>query len=61
MSEIVTIESIKLVRESSLAWLCLDGDDLVWLSLSECDFTENKSGTYDVEMPEWLALDKGLI
>ncbi len=38
-----------------------DERDAVWLPLSQCEVEILKDGIVEVAMPEWLALDKGLI
>lgn len=42
--------------QTEKAVLINDGDKDVWLPLSKVDVSEN-----EVSLPEWLALDKGLI
>lgn len=40
-----------------------DGEDknAVWLPLSQCEILKRPNGIAIVTLPEWLALDKGLI
>ena len=38
-----------------------DKEKAVWLPLSQVEVLPLKHGTIAVTMPEWLALDKGLI
>jgi len=38
-----------------------DAGRAVWLPLSECEVVKRPGGTVMVTMPEWLALQKGLI
>jgi hypothetical protein len=40
-----------------------DGDDkrAVWLPLSQCEVEEKSAGIVIVTLPEWLAIDKGLV
>ena len=47
----------EVVRETERAWLIdVDGDE-IWLPKSIC--TDNEDGTFTV--PEWLAIEKGLV
>ena len=46
-----------LRRETEKAFLIFDGDKEVWLPKSQVE--NNDDGTFT--MPEWLAMDKGLI
>ncbi len=58
---------VKLVRESQFAWLVSDGDDSdaveAWLPKSQCQFPANcrVGQSVDVEVPNWLAEQKGLL
>lgn len=47
----------ELRRETEKAIMIFDGDKEVWLPKSQVE--DNGDGTFT--MPEWLALDKGLI
>lgn len=38
-----------------------DTDDAVWLPKSQVEFDEIKPGIVEVTLPEWLALERGLI
>jgi hypothetical protein len=38
-----------------------DRDNAVWVPLSHCEIEHKASGIVIVTMPEWLALDKGLL
>ena len=52
----------QLVRETKAAWLVNDGTQEVWLPKSQCEW--EPEGYKDVgimQVPEWLAIDKGLI
>lgn len=58
--------SVTLKVDSGLAWLVDHGtEDDVWLPKSQIeDYSEPevKSGdTVEIEIPEWLAMEKGLI
>jgi hypothetical protein len=39
------------------------GDDAVWLPLSQIEITPNSlnKGLFEITLPEWLAIDKGLV
>jgi hypothetical protein len=56
-SVLVDIEG-EVVGQTDLAYRFDNGDDLVWLPKSECEWD---AGTQTMTMPEWLAFDKGLI
>lgn len=47
----------EIKRETDKAWLVSDGEREVWLPKSQAEF----DGTATFTMPEWLALEKGLI
>lgn len=38
-----------------------DRDKAVWLPLSQIEIEERAKGIVEVTLPEWLAMDKGLI
>ena len=53
-----------ILRETALAILINDGDESVWLPKSKIEYDENavdSDKVTTVEVPEWLAEDKGLI
>lgn len=59
---------VKLIRETESAWLVSDGDDSdaleAWLPKSQCTLHPHnaKPGMVaEVEMPYWLADEKGLL
>lgn len=54
--DIIEIEA-KLRRETDKAFLLYDGKKEVWVPRAQVE--DNDDGTFS--MPEWLALDKGLI
>ena len=39
------------------------GDDAVWLPLSQIEIVQNRlnKGLFEITLPEWLAIDKGLV
>lgn len=38
-----------------------DKEKAVWVPLSQCEVEHGKRGTATLTLPEWMALDKGLI
>lgn len=62
-NEPVVIEA-ELTAHTDMAWMIDDGDDAVWIPRSQCqcDSENPEHGeTYEFTLPEWLALEKGLI
>ena len=67
-SNLVTI-AVELKHETnegdpkSGAFLIFDGENEVWIPKSQCELTvvKGKGTLFDLELPEWLAKDKGLI
>lgn len=57
-TEYVEVDFDELIRESDSAWLIrtADGDE-VWLPKSQCELDEDDNR---VDVPEWLAIEKGL-
>ena len=55
-SDLVDIAA-ELRAMTDRAYLIFDGDQECWLPMSQCEM--NEDGTFT--MPEWLALNKGLI
>jgi hypothetical protein len=56
--------TMQLHQETARAVLVSDDgdrDNAVWVPLSQCEIERKASGIVIVTMPEWLALDKGLI
>jgi len=47
----------EVIGETKAAWKFYDGSDICWLPKSQCEW----NGTDTMEMPEWLAKEKGLI
>lgn len=45
------------VRETDKAYLINDGENDIWVPKSQVTWLDEKT----IEMPEWLAKDKGLI
>jgi len=43
---------------SELAWRFYDGSEYVWLPRSQVEWHEDEG---EMEMPEWLAVEKGLV
>lgn len=59
---------LRVLRETDRAFLVTNGDGenapQVWLSKRLCknvSVIEHSSGTYEIEMPEWLAQKEGFI
>ena len=48
------------IRETEKAVLIDDGDNEIWLPKSQIDYAINDS-TIALVLPEWLAVDKGLV
>lgn len=60
-SDLVDLE-LRIHRETDRAILVSDGGEIakaVWLPKSQIEIVPNRSGTYTVTMPEWLAEEKG--
>ena len=56
--------TVQLHHETDKAILVSDDGDrgnAVWLPLSQCEIQKQRGGVVIVTLPEWLALDKGLI
>lgn len=54
-----TIYFERLVHQTTDAWLIeTDSGDEVWLPKSQCELDEDDN---TVEVPEWLAIEKGLV
>jgi hypothetical protein len=61
---IPTIElSVEAIRFTDLAVLVNDGDREAWIPLSQIseDTKPDEPGYCTIEIPEWLAQDKGLV
>lgn len=50
-----------IVRETDKAILFDDGRHQAWLPRSRIEINETKHGCVVVVMPEWLAINKGLL
>ena len=59
--EMVEVD-VKILLETKEALLVFDGDNEVWLPKSqiEYDFFE-KGKEITIEIPEWIAIEKGLV
>jgi hypothetical protein len=62
--------TIEFIKQTNLAVLVTDQDVETWIPKSQIrdehdyliDFTDNKKGDIvNIRIPEWLAMDKGLI
>jgi hypothetical protein len=61
-SDLVDLE-LRIHRETDLAILASDSGDIakaVWLPKSQIEIEPNRSGTYTITMPAWLAQEKEL-
>lgn len=65
MEKIITLPVCKVVKETERAYLVDVGKtksgneklpDLVWLPKSQCDWDGE-----EMQLPEWLAMEKGLV
>jgi hypothetical protein len=61
MEEMVEID-VEVIAKTDAAILITDGDMETWIPLSQIfdpeDYEEDNS--YTIEIPEWLAIEKGL-
>lgn len=48
----------EIVGETEKAYRFSDGENVVWLPKSQCEWDERESV---MTMPEWLAIDKELV
>lgn len=56
--------TVQLHHETPKAVLVSDDGDrenAVWLPLSQCEIEHKRSGIVVVTLPEWLAIEKGLV
>ncbi len=57
-NEPIEIEDGVVIHETELAYKFVSGDDTTWLPKSECTWDpDNRTMT----VPEWLAIEKGLV
>jgi hypothetical protein len=54
----IEINFDKIIRETQDAWLLDTGDEKVWFPKSQCTLDEDEK---IIEVPEWLAIEKGLV
>lgn len=59
-SDLVDID-VEIKHMTDKAVLVSDGDNDVWLPLSQTEVEDNVDGTGVVTIPEWLAIEKGLL
>lgn len=61
-SDLVTINAfLKAETEKAILIENIKKEN-VWIPKSQCEFEVSNDGkSFDIEMPEWLAMDKGLI
>lgn len=48
----------EVIRETEKAWLFSDGVEKIWLPKSRCEWDE---GEGMMSVPEWMAIEKGLV
>jgi len=48
-------------RETEMAILAFDGANEIWLPKSLIEITPVKHPDVEITLPEWLAIDKGII
>lgn len=56
--------TVEFIRQTDAAILVNEGTMEVWLPKSQVTYDEDKlqkSKTFEIELPEWLAEEKGLI
>lgn len=59
MSDMVDVYFDEVITQTDLAWRILtDDDEQVWLPKSECELDEDDCLA---QVPEWLAIEKGLV
>ncbi len=56
-SKTLTYNYDSLEHETELAWLLVIGDEKIWLPKSICNIDEEDKL---IDVPEWLAIEKGL-
>lgn len=59
--EIVEITIDKVLTETNKAVLVKIDEDELWLPKSQIELDENSNGVSIAQMPEWLAINKGLV
>ncbi len=52
---------VEIKRETDGAVLCSDGVSSFWLPRSQVGLRHVKGNDYAVDMPEWLAIKKGVV
>mgnify|MGYP006935485999 CR=1 FL=1 len=56
--------TVRLVQQTERAILVTDSDDLeaaVWLPKSQVELVEKPGDIVEVTLPEWLAIERGLV
>jgi len=48
----------ELIKETEIAWLVKIDKEEIWFPKSQCELDEDDK---KVEVPEWLAIEKGLV
>lgn len=52
----IVVIPCELVTETDLAYLVFDGRKSAWVPKSQCEYEDG-----ELQIPEWLAVDKGLV
>ena len=52
---------LEIVRDSADGILVSDGDTEVWLPKRECIFDDTTHDAQTMQVPRWLAVDRGLV
>ena len=52
---------VEVKRQSEMAILASDGVSEFWLPKSQITMTHKNDDDYEIEMPEWLAIEKGVV
>ena len=58
--DIITLE-LHLKNETEKAYLVSDGKTTAWIPKSQCEMAEGLGVACEFQMPEWLAVEKGLV
>ena len=53
----ISLSPVIVINETDLAWLIEYEEQQYWVPKSECEITYD----FQLNIPEWLALEKGMI
>lgn len=53
--------SFEMIGETDSAIKCRDVKKEFWLPKSQVEYVELKGGVVEVQIPEWLAIEKGIL